>query len=188
MKRSFRGNSGFRSRVHRAPLAHKQRFWVQTSDSVLETLGQPTALTLFDWSVVPGIGGMAALSKGVKLLRALVLLQPISLATVVNRTWGVCLDDATDQGASAWDPSSTTAANQRVPDRVFRWGSLIGPTTAALLAGVYAPVFETNQDGVRDIKLGSLLKPDQRLFFNVSPAPALVTTMIVSTRVLIELG
>lgn len=184
--RSFRhAKRGFHSRG--VPLARKQRYWIQTADIVAETAGSVTALTLLDWSAVPGIGSMGALSKGVKMLRVLFDLRSLTtLATAETRNFGVNLDDATDSGA--WDPSNTTASNQRVPDRVFRWGVLFTPATASLAAG-FQP-FTGSLDLTRDVGLKAFLRPDSRLFCNVSPAAAAGNQLSwqVRSRVLIEIG
>lgn len=171
-----------------APLAQRQRYWVQTADAVAESNGTVSSLTVLAWSQVPGIGAMGALSRGVRLKRTLILLTSTTDDTVVSRYYGLNLDDATDSGA--WDPSSDTASNQRVPDRVFRWGALVVPGATAVSAGTAVPPgFYTNQDAVRDVKLSGFLRPDSRLFLNISPgATGNLVTWTLIARTLVEIG
>lgn len=181
-----RSYGGFR----RPPVARKQRFWIQQIDNQTEVAGTVTSFTLLDWTLIPGLAGMSALSKGVRLVRTLFILTSGSLATDESRQFGVLLDDASDVGANAWNPGSSAAANQRVPDRVFRWGGLMSRSTAALAAGALPPVFVGNRDAVRDVKLGAILRPDSRLFLNVSFALAAPNQLAFSlqARTLIEIG
>lgn len=189
---SFKRRS-FSSRFRGRPLAHKQRFWVQRTTSVAEVNGAVTPLPILEYADWPIPSGPWMATITVK--RALLLLSSTGDDTQVSRIYGVHQDDATDiiaASAFLWDPSNATAANVRVPQKVFRWGALIVPpavTVGATGSGAVSPGFYTNRDGVRDVKLATRVKSDEALCLNISPGVTgnLVTWTLLS-RVLVEVG
>jgi len=190
--KSFSGRAGS-SRFRGRPVARKQRFWVQRTTQVAEVNATPTPLPILeyaDWPIPQG-PWMASIT----VRRALLLLSATTDDTQVSRTYGIYQDDATDIIASSgfvWDPSNATAANVRVPQRVFRWGALIIPpavTAGATGSGQVSPGFYTNRDGVRDLKLGVRVKSDEVLAMAISPgATGNLVTWTLLSRVLVEIG
>lgn len=184
---SSRGSS--RSRFRRTPLAQRQRYWIQKIGIATENAPDVTVIQLLAWADIPGLGSMAALSKGIRLRRCIYILRSTTDDVAQNREYGVNLDDLSDAvAATAWNPGAITAANQRIPNRVFRWGGLTVPSTASLAAG-FNP-YVGNVDLVRDIKLNGFMRPDQALLLNIAPALSAGDQVqwTCQSRVLIEIG
>lgn len=169
------------------PVARKQRYWVQTADGATEVAAQVTSLIIMSQANWPGLANLG-MQGSVRIRRALLLLTSSTQTTLETRTYGVLSDDASDSGATGWDPSSTATANQRIPQRVHRWGALFVPSTAT--ASQVPAAFEMNLDAVRDLKLNIRQRTDEVLFLNISPAAAAGDQLIwtLRSRVLIEIG
>lgn len=180
-------------RHHGAPLAHKQRIWIQTATTLTETNLTVSSAYIFNPTTdsvlaAPGTPGL----QSCRVLRVLMTLRSTTPDdTGQSRFWGVYLDDSTDIAAGSWDPS-VTAAGQNQPQRIFRWGLLDSPPAVASGAtgsGVVGSGAYSNRDAVRDIKIGCKVRRDEAIGLAISPGTTgnLVTWSVVS-RVLYELG